>query len=394
MANVGSGASGKTFIGAGNGASGTFADIGTNSGLTAHGVVVAEGSGAFVATAAGTAGQVLQSGGASADPAYSTATYPATSGTASTLLRSDGTNFVNTTATYPTTTTVNQILYSSASNAVGGITTANNSILSTNASGVPSMGTSLLNDYTFTSATAETSRSVTVSNTDNTNTSSSAVFIASTGGTSAGDPYSRYAVGTTRSYASGIDTSDSQKYKINTDASGTTTPSSGTNIYTMTSGGNRTLPLNSCVSADLNSTVANATGDGTVVGPVIFDVDTGNFFDQNSNYNTTTGLFTVPVTGRYLISAAVTLQDLTASHTSGYISIGTPGFAQFMINTIAPGTIRSSANEATVQITAIVSLGAGNDYGISLMVAGGTKVVGLKGNSFGSYSRLSINLIS
>ena len=56
----------------------SFAAIGTKSGLTAHGVVIAEGTGAFAATAAGTAGQVLTSGGASADPVWTTATFPAT----------------------------------------------------------------------------------------------------------------------------------------------------------------------------------------------------------------------------------------------------------------------------------------------------------------------------
>jgi len=60
-----------------------------------------------------TALQVLQSQGSSADPAFSTATYPAT-------------------------TTVNDILYSSSTNVVGQITAANNSALTSSASGVPS----------------------------------------------------------------------------------------------------------------------------------------------------------------------------------------------------------------------------------------------------------------
>jgi len=45
---------------------------------TAHGVLIGEGTSSIVATAAGTAGQILTSGGASADPAWTTATYPAT----------------------------------------------------------------------------------------------------------------------------------------------------------------------------------------------------------------------------------------------------------------------------------------------------------------------------
>jgi hypothetical protein len=40
--------------------------------------LIAEGTGAFAATAAGTAGQILISGGAAADPAWTTATFPST----------------------------------------------------------------------------------------------------------------------------------------------------------------------------------------------------------------------------------------------------------------------------------------------------------------------------
>lgn len=46
-----------------------------------------------------TAGQVLQSGGASADPSYSTATYPSTAGTSGNVLTSDGTNWTSAAAT-------------------------------------------------------------------------------------------------------------------------------------------------------------------------------------------------------------------------------------------------------------------------------------------------------
>lgn len=59
MANVGSGAPGKTLIGAGNGQGPTYASIGTNSGLTSNGVVISKGNSAFVATAAGSTGTVL-----------------------------------------------------------------------------------------------------------------------------------------------------------------------------------------------------------------------------------------------------------------------------------------------------------------------------------------------
>ncbi|OGT44275.1 MAG: hypothetical protein A3F13_02595 [Gammaproteobacteria bacterium RIFCSPHIGHO2_12_FULL_40_19] len=83
------------------------------TGLTNHAVLV--GAGTSTITKVGptaTAGQVLQSAGASADPAFSTATYPLT-------------------------TTVSQILYSSATNTVAGLATANRGVLTTGATGVP-----------------------------------------------------------------------------------------------------------------------------------------------------------------------------------------------------------------------------------------------------------------
>jgi hypothetical protein len=52
-----------------------------------------------------------------------------------------GTASTYSTATYPATTTINQILYSSAANTVTGLATANSAILATNSSGVPSITT-------------------------------------------------------------------------------------------------------------------------------------------------------------------------------------------------------------------------------------------------------------
>lgn len=50
---------------------------------------------------AGSAGQIMQSAGASAVPVWSTATYPATASTAETRLKSDGTNLIMSTTTMP-----------------------------------------------------------------------------------------------------------------------------------------------------------------------------------------------------------------------------------------------------------------------------------------------------
>ena len=106
-------------------------------------------------TTAGTSGTLLRSNGTNI--VNTTATYPSTAGTSGTILRSDGTNVVNSTATYPATTTANQLLYSSATNTIGGLTSANSSVLVTNGSGVPSLSTTLP-AVTLNSATVATTQ--------------------------------------------------------------------------------------------------------------------------------------------------------------------------------------------------------------------------------------------
>lgn len=68
--------------------------------VTNHGVVLGSSTSSTLGNVgpSATAGQVLQSAGASADPAFSTATYPSTAGTSGNVLTSDGTNWTSATA--------------------------------------------------------------------------------------------------------------------------------------------------------------------------------------------------------------------------------------------------------------------------------------------------------
>lgn len=88
---------------------------------TAHGVLIGEGTSSIAATTAGTAGQVLTSGGAGADPTWTTATFPATAGATGTILRSNGTNWVTSTDTYPNTSTAGALIAATATNVIGEI---------------------------------------------------------------------------------------------------------------------------------------------------------------------------------------------------------------------------------------------------------------------------------
>ena len=77
-------------------------------------------------------------------------------GTNGTLAQSNGSIYTFTTATYPSTTTANQLLYSSATNTVGGLATANSATLVTNASGVPAWTGSMTNGQVLIGSTGAT----------------------------------------------------------------------------------------------------------------------------------------------------------------------------------------------------------------------------------------------
>lgn len=87
----------------------------TANAVTQFAVIVGGASNAVASVGpSATSGQILQSAGVAANPAFSTATYPST-------------------------TTANQILYSTAANTVGQLTAAANSVLTTNATSVPTL---------------------------------------------------------------------------------------------------------------------------------------------------------------------------------------------------------------------------------------------------------------
>lgn len=114
----------------------------TASPVTQYDVLVGSSTTSTIASVGpGSAGQVLQSGGNAANPAYSTATYPSTATSTGTILRADGTNWLATTSTYPNTNAINTLLYASSANVMSALATANGGVLSTSSSGVPSIDT-------------------------------------------------------------------------------------------------------------------------------------------------------------------------------------------------------------------------------------------------------------
>lgn len=94
----------------------------------------------------GTNGQFLQANSSTATGLqWSTFSFPLTPGAAGTIIRSDGTNFQNSTSTFADTYSASSILYSNGANTVTGLTTANDGVLITSGSGIPSISSTLPN---------------------------------------------------------------------------------------------------------------------------------------------------------------------------------------------------------------------------------------------------------
>ena len=151
-----------------------LANGGTNANLTASngGIAWSNATQLQILSGTATAQQMLQSG-ANGAPAWSTATWPAT-------------------------TTANQLLYSSSTSVVGEITTANSSVLVTNGSGAPSWSTTLPAHTVTTSLTVPliiggsgtTGTILTLQTTSGTGTTDAIAF---TGGTNGGTTFATLA---------------------------------------------------------------------------------------------------------------------------------------------------------------------------------------------------------
>lgn len=232
------------------------------------------------------------------------------------------------------------------------------------------------NDFTVT-GTSGTTNTCSIDNNNNTSSTIARTFIRVGGGT-AGDAYDTWTIGSTRAYCLGIDNSDSDKLKINTQAASGTNPSSGTNLLTVFSTGEWIRPLQPAFMARQSSTLDNLTGDGTVY-TVIFDTEQ---YDQGSNYNNATGVFTAPVTGRYLFTSSVRGRDFTSSFTLSIVKLVTSNrtYSGMQYN---PGALDTSASptDCSNQVAVVADMDSGDTASITYTVSGSTKTIALLGST-------------
>jgi len=212
----------------------------------------------------------------------------------------------------------------------------------------------------------------TISNTDNTNAISHAKLDVTTGGDSGGDPYTFYTVTGTTSWSTGIDNSSSDSFAITVSGN----PSSGTRVINCTTAGEITEPLQPSFLAYLSADAANITGDSTVATLVC----NTEVFDQNSDYNNGTGIFTAPVTGRYRFSGHSLANNIGAGHTEAAVFLATHN-RTYQSQHCSGAAVRSAANHAGLHLEVLADMDAGDTAAFQLDVQNSTKTVGSQGDA-------------
>lgn len=230
----------------------------------------------------------------------------------------------------------------------------------------PAFATSATGDFTFTSSTAGATRTLTVSNTDNTNAASKALIVASTGGASSGDAVYQAST-TTTTWSWGADNSptvpSADPWVL---AQGTALGTN--NVIVAATGGQVLKPLQPLFYGSLPTDDANATGNGAnyTLGTVTALTEV---IDQGGNFNTN-GTFTAPVAGNYCFIVKFGVTSVTAAMTAGSFILTTTS-RSFSFAVINWGAVRNGSNAVELTGQTVASMAAGDTATTLIVLTGG-----------------------
>jgi len=150
------------------------------------------------------------------------------------------------------------------------------------------------------------------------------------------------------------------------------------NAITIDSSGAVTKPLTPAFFAKNTSTRMNVTGNA-VLYTVIFDTE---LFDQNADYNTSTGQFTAPVSGRYLLCAQVSTDGQSTTNTDATFQLNTSN--QSTDTYYNPGNMEGPAatGQCSISASGIFDMDANDTANVKVRVNQGTQVINVMVNTF------------
>lgn len=186
------------------------------------------------------------------------------------------------------------------------------------------------------------------------------IVVGDSVGTTAGDPFMVYTIATIQSWVTGIDNSDSDKFKLSaSSAIGTT------DVIRATVAGEVTMPLQPAFSAYLPATASNKTGNNTVY-TIGTDALT-EVFDQGGDFNTN-GTFTAPTTGRYRLSGSVGCAEVTNA-TLAYFYLVTSN-RTFLWSLISPTACKDVNAQFEIMGTGFADMDAGDTAHLTIQLSG------------------------
>ena len=139
-----------------------------------------------------------------------------------------------------------------------------------------------------------------------------------------------------------------------------------------------TMPSQPAFLAYNSATDANVVGQAGTTYTVIFDTEV---YDQNSDYNSGTGTFTSPVTGKCILSAFVLVIDLAAAMTNSYIGFITSN-RSYYTGYYNIGAMRNTPNNGVyLHMDTIADMDAADTETFIVEVQGGTNVADIYGGA-------------